>query len=349
MARAIWTGSLSFGLVNVPVGLYTATEDRSIHFNQFQAGTSDRVRYKRVNERTGDEVDYADIVKGYDLGGGEHVLLSPEELQAVEPERSRSIDIVDFVDLRDIDPIYFQKTYYLAPQGEQAQRAYALLRQAMAEAGKVGVASLVLRNKEYLVAVRPDRRVLALETLFFADEVRDPVEELDTLPGDMTFSQRELDTAKLLIESMSTPWEPERYHATYRQAVEELVERKRQGEAVVTEAAPPTSAPVIDLMAALQASVEAARGGRTTRAGKASGVPPGSGAPVGSGAAPARPRSGRSVRRRRATPDLSALSRAELAERAAQLDIPGRSKMRRAELEQAVAAASSGSHRRRAS
>jgi DNA end-binding protein Ku len=131
VARAIWTGSLSFGLVSIPVGLYSATEDKAIRFHQFQEGTTDRIRNKRVNERTGEEVDYADIVKGYDIGGGEYVIVAPEELEAVEPGPTRTIEIVDFVDLEAIDPIYYKTTYYLAPQGNDAQRAYELLRQAM--------------------------------------------------------------------------------------------------------------------------------------------------------------------------------------------------------------------------
>ena len=160
MPRAIWTGSLSFGLVNVPVGLFSATDDKTVHFNQFQAGTSDRIRQKRVNERTGEEVEYADIVKGYDLGGGEYVIVSPEELESVEPGRSRTIEIRDFVDLDDIDPIHYKSTYYIGPQGEQAARPYALLHQAMASSNKVAIASLVLRTKEHLVAIRPMQKRL---------------------------------------------------------------------------------------------------------------------------------------------------------------------------------------------
>ena len=216
MARAIWTGSLSFGLVNVPVGVYAATEDKTIHFNQLQRDTSDRVRNKRVNERTGDEVPYDEIVKGYDLGGGRYVIVESDELESVEPGRSRNIEITDFVDLGEIDPVFFKSTYYLAPQGRDAQRAYALLRQAMLDEKKVGVATFVLRNKQHLVAIRPEHKVLALETMYFADEVRDPAAELDTLPGeDVSFRDREIETAKLLIDSMTTEWEPERYRDTY--------------------------------------------------------------------------------------------------------------------------------------
>ena len=197
MPRAIWTGSLSFGLVNVPVGLFSATDDKAIHFNQFQAGTPDRIRQKRVNERTGDEVEYADVVKGYDLGGGEYVIVTPEELESVEPGRSRTIEITDFVDLDAIDPIYYKSTYYLGPQGDQAVRPYALLREAMAQSNKVAVASLVLRTKEHLVTIRPTQSVLALETMYFADEIRDPMTEIPAFPSEVDFSGRELSTAKL--------------------------------------------------------------------------------------------------------------------------------------------------------
>src|ERR1700691_2092121 len=197
MARPIWTGALSFGLVTVPVGVYSATDDKTIHFNQLERGTSDRVRNKRVNERTGEEVAFDAIVKGYDLGGGRYVVVEPEELEAVEPGRSKTIDITDFVDLDEIDPVFYKSTYYLAPQGAGAERAYALLRHAMSDTKKVGIATFVMRGKQHLVGIRPDKRVLALETMYFADEVRDPVAELDTLPGDdLEFKGRELDTAK---------------------------------------------------------------------------------------------------------------------------------------------------------
>jgi DNA end-binding protein Ku len=253
---------LSFGLVNIPVGLYSATEDKAIRFHQFQEGTNDRIRNKRVNERTGDEVDFAEIVKGYDIGGGEYVIVLPEELEAVEPGPTRTIEIVDFVDLEAIDPIYYKTSYYLAPQGNDAQRAYALLREAMEKTKKIGIATLVMRSKQHLVAVRPESSVLALETMFFGDEVRDPTREIGSLPGEMTFTGREVDTAQLLIDSMSADWNPENYTDTYRERVEELIARKREGEIVVTDSGPREAAPVIDLMDALQASVKAARGHR---------------------------------------------------------------------------------------
>ena len=176
MARVIWTGALAFGLVNIPVGLYAATEDRTVHFNQFQKGTSDRIRYKRVNERTGEEVNYRDIVKGREVDDDTYVLLTDDELESVEPGRTRTIDITDFVDLAEVDPIYFQRTYYLAPRGDGADRSYELLQKAMADTNRAGIATLVMRSKEYLVAVRPQAEILALETMYFADEIRDPVE-----------------------------------------------------------------------------------------------------------------------------------------------------------------------------
>ncbi len=257
MPRTIWTGSLSFGLVNVPVGVYPATKDKSIHFNQFESGTSDRIRYRKVNERTGEEVEAASIVKGFDLGGGEYVVLTDEELESAAPEKSRNIEITDFVDLDQIDPVFYRTTYYLAPQGEGAAKAYALLRKAMRESNKVGIATWVHRNKEYLVAIRPDDEVVALETMFFADEVRSAAEEMPALPSGTPLTAREMDTAKLLIDAMTTVWDPEQYHDTHRQQVEAVIDQKRQGKEIVTETPTPRSAKVVDLMEALQASVQA--------------------------------------------------------------------------------------------
>ncbi len=349
MAKAIWTGSLSFGLVNVPVGLYSATEDRSIHFNQFRAGTSERIRNKRVGEQSGEEVAYADIVKGYDIGGGEYVILTPEELASVAPGPSRTIEVTDFVELADIDPIYFDKPYFLAPHGKNGDRAYELLRQVMAETNKVAIATFVMRDKQYLVAVRPEKSALVLETLLFADEVRDPVEEIDVLPVKATFEDRETQMAKLLIDSMTTAWEPERYQDVYRQRVEELIDQKRTGTLVVSDGPRAEPAPVVDLLAALQASVNAARGRFEVPA-----------AGDGRRDEPAE-RAGRSrstATRKPAAPAPNAggqkaagASRAELLRRAGELLIAGRSKMSREELEQAVAEAEapSGTRRRRAS
>jgi DNA end-binding protein Ku len=263
MPRTIWKGSLNFGLVNVPVGVYPATQDKTIHFNQFESGTSDRIRYKKVNERTGQEVPGSDIVKGVDLGGGEYVILTDEELASAEPVRSKLIEITDFVDLDQIDPVYFRSTYYLAPEGDGASKAYALLRQVMRDANKIAIGTFVMRNKEYPVAIRPDDDVLKLETLYFSDEIRSPTKELPELPNATEVSKREVDMALLLLESMESDWDPTRYHDTHRQKVEALIEEKRQGHDVLegVEAGPKTN--VVDLMEALSASVKSAKSSRS--------------------------------------------------------------------------------------
>ena len=257
MPRTIWKGALSFGLVNIPVGLYPATSDKTVHFNQFEEGTSDRIRYKKVNERTGEEVSNDRIVRGFDLGGGEYVILTDEELESAEPKKSRQIEISDFVDIGDIDPVYFRSSYYLAPEGDGADKAYALLRRAMVEAGKVGIATLVMRNKEYLVALRPDEDALALHTMYFSDEVRSPGKELPDLPEDGDVTSRELSMAQLLIESMESDWDPDRFRDTHREKVEQLIEEKRQGHEIVIQEGP-EPAKVVDLMEALNASIKAA-------------------------------------------------------------------------------------------
>ncbi|MGX7681632.1 non-homologous end joining protein Ku [Jatrophihabitans sp. DSM 45814] len=264
MARAIWTGVISFGLVSVPVGLYSATEEHEVSFHQFEQGTTDRIRYKRVNERTDTEVEYADIVKGADIGGGHYVMLDQDELDAVAPGRSRSIDIQTFVDLEEIDPIYFQKSYYLGPPDQDTAKTYALLRDAMSDNNKAAIATFVMRGKEYLAAIRADGDVLVLETLYFADEVRDPKSELKNLPAAVSGRGKELKMAGQLINSMAGNWRPADYHDTYTERVNALIAAKGKGAEVnVAEEAPePTN--VIDLMAALQRSVESARGNKST-------------------------------------------------------------------------------------
>jgi DNA end-binding protein Ku len=268
MARTIWKGALSFGLVNVPVGLYPATQDKNIHFNQLEAGTSDRIRYRKVNERTGQEVEPSKIVKGFDLGGGEYVILSDDELAAAEPQKSRLIDITDFVDLEEIDPIYFRATYYLAPEGEAASKAYGLLRQVMSNANKVAIGTLVMRNKEYPVAIRPDTEVLKLETLYFADEIRSPTKELPELPEAVELSDREISMAQLLLESMESDWDPEKYTDTHRQKVEAIIEAKRQGDEVVAQVtSDPATPKVVDLMEVLSASIDSVKSRRADSTG----------------------------------------------------------------------------------
>jgi DNA end-binding protein Ku len=328
MARSMWSGFLSFGLVSVPVGLYSATADQTIHFNQLHKGTSNRIRYKKVDEVTGEEVPNSDIVNGYDLGDGEYVVVTREELKEVAPGKSETIEISDFVDLDRIDPVHFRQTYYLAPRGKGADRAYALLRQAMHETGKVGIATLILRDKEHLVAVRPGEDVLILETMYFADEIRTPSEELDSLPQDASFAGRELEVAKKLVESLTVEWSPEDYHNTYRARVEEVIERKREGHAVVFEKERPKSN-VIDLMAALEASVA-----RTGESRAAEAAPP-------DADQPATPASEAKQQ------DLDEMTKAELLARAAELDIQGRSKMTKPELIEAIGDAAAPKRRGR--
>lgn len=266
MARAIWSGVISFGLVSIPVGLYTAVQEHEPSFHQFQQGTKDRIRYKRVNERTGKEVDYGDIVRGAEVGDGEYVLLSDEDLDSVAPGKSRSLDITAFVELADIDPVCFAKPYYLAPAGEGTEKTYALLRDAMAEAGKAGIAMFVMHGKEHLAAVRADGDVLVLETLYFADEVRDPKSELD-VPGRIKFRGQELKMATSLIESMAGDWRPKDYRDTYTDRVNKLIESKRSGEEFQASEAAPEPTNVVDLLEVLRRSVDDARSGRGGRAG----------------------------------------------------------------------------------
>lgn len=271
MARTIWTGVISFGLVSVPVALYSATREHEVSFHQFEKGTNDRIRYHRVNERTGKEVDYDDIIKGADVGGGKHVMLDPEELDAIAPGRSRVLDIHTFVGLDEIDPIYYQKSYYLAPGSEETAKTFALLREAMAQTNRAAIGTLVMRRKEYLAAIRPQDDLLVLETMYFADEVRDPHDEIDKLPGRVSPRPQELKMATQLIESMSGSWKPSEYRDSYTDRVKELIDAKKQGAEVTLAEQAPEATDVADLMDVLRDSVEAAKQSRGTSR-KASGA-----------------------------------------------------------------------------
>ncbi|MFJ4333322.1 MULTISPECIES: Ku protein [unclassified Streptomyces] len=324
MARAIWTGVITFGLVSVPVGLFTATEDHTVHFHQLQRGTSDRIRNRRVNERTGKEVGADDIVKGYEVGEGEYVVVEPGELDEIAPGRSRTLEITDFVDLDRIEPVYFGRTYYLAPRGKEYVKVYELLRSALAETGKAGVATFVMRNRQYLTALRAEDRVLLLQTLHWADEVRDPVAELPELPSDRVGRGKELDMALRLVDALSGDWEPARYRDTYQEKVRELVRAKAEGEEVAVAEEAPEATNVVDLMEVLRGSLEQAKGGKSEGTGgkKTS--------------APRKP----SVPRKKATAstrdELRELSKAELYRRATEQDIAGRSRMSRRQLVDAL-------------
>ena len=259
MARAIWSGAISFGLVNIPVKLFSAVSKKTVRFHQIDAESGGRVRQKRVGP-DGEEIPYEQIVKGYEIGPDRYVMISPEELDALEPQKTRTIDIEDFVDQEEIDPIYYDHPYYLAPD-TGAAKAYQLLVDAMEDAGKVAIARVVIRSKENLVAIRPRDGVLAMETMLFADEVV-PTDTLDEMTTDATVktSDRELTMARQLIDSLSSDFEPEKYHDEYRERVLEMIERKAQGETIVIEE--PTKEPeeVPDLMAALEASIAGAKG-----------------------------------------------------------------------------------------
>ena len=259
MPRAIWSGAISFGLVNIPVKLYSAVSRKTVRFHQIDAESGARVRQKRVGG-DGEEVAYEQIVKGYEIGPDRYVTITPEELESLEPQKTRTIDIEDFVDLEDIDPMFYDHPYYLAPD-TGAAKAYRLLVDAMEDSGKVAVARVVLRSKEHLVAIRPRSGVLAMETMLFADEVISP-DSLDELSGDgeVATSDRELAMAKQLIESLTSEFEPEKYRDEYRERVLDLIERKAQGETVVVEAPAEEPAMVPDLMAALEASIATAKG-----------------------------------------------------------------------------------------
>jgi DNA end-binding protein Ku len=250
--QAIWTGSISFGLVTVPVRLVSATRSQDVRFNQLEAATGSRIRYRRVSEQTGEEVPNDQIVKGYELESGHYVVLDNDELAALKPTASRQIEIEDFVDLSEIDPVYFEQPYYLVPD-KDAAKAYRLLSRVMEDEGKVAVGRLVLRSKEALVAIRPIDGMLCLETMRYADEVLAPDRELvDSQPEP---SERELEMARQLVDSLAAAFDPEKYHDEYREEVLALIERKAAGEDIVAPAAPEEPAKVLDLMAALEASL----------------------------------------------------------------------------------------------
>jgi DNA end-binding protein Ku len=259
MARAIWSGVISFGLVSVPVELYSAIKPHTPVFHRFEKSTPQRIRYQRVNERTGAAVGYSSTVKGVDIGGGNYVLLEQDALDAVAPGRSRSLHIHEFVRLADIDPIFFSKAYFLGPGGDDTLKTYTLLRDAMARSGKAAIGSFVMRGRQYLAAVRADGDVLVLQTLFFADEIRNPHEEIGNLPGPAELSSQELRMAGQLIDAMSGPWEPSQYRDTYTERLNELIEAKKSNSQVVAADASPSATNAADLTDALRASLDAAR------------------------------------------------------------------------------------------
>jgi DNA end-binding protein Ku len=265
VARAIWSGSISFGLVNVPVKLFTSVRKKDVRFNQLHAADGVRIQQKRVCPADGEEVAWEDLVKGYEVSPGSYVVVTNDELDALDPEATHTIDIEDFVSLEDIDPLYFDSSYYLVPDATGA-KPYRLLLEAMSETGRVGVGRVVLRTKQYLCAVRPLGDALVLTTMNFSDEVT-PSSDLEGLPGaNAEPASREMKMAKQLIDSLTAKFEPDKYHDSYRESVLELIEAKAQGQEIVSEPPPEQKAPVVDLMSALEASLAAVKEkGETTK------------------------------------------------------------------------------------
>jgi DNA end-binding protein Ku len=260
MPRAMWTGTIGFGMVTVPVKMYSAVDRKTVRFHQLSGKTGVRVAQKRVDPSTGEEVAYADIVKGYELAPDRYVVIEPGELEALEPQKTKTIEIEEFVDLSQIDPVYYDHPYYLAP-GPGGVKPYRLLLEAMRETGKVAIARVVIRSKEQLVAVRPMGEALGMATMLFADEILPP-ERLDEIVEAETVktTERELDIAKQLVESLAGEFEPESFRDTHREQVLALIERKAQGKAIAVQPAPEeVAAPAPDLMSALKASLDAVR------------------------------------------------------------------------------------------
>ena len=316
MARAIWGGAISFGLVTIPVKLYSATSSHKLDFHQLTKDTGERVRYQRVGENSGKEVEYSDIVKGYEVDEGQYIVVTPDELAAVEPSKSRTIDIEDFVDIDEIDPIAWDKTYYLAPAEDVgAERPYTLLRQAMQETNKVAIARFVMRSKQYLATIRPIGDLLGLETMYFADEIRG-ADDVENVPQSVEIADRELSMARQLVESLSAQWDHTKYRDTYQERVRDLVKSKAEGKDIVVAEHEETPQ-VADLMEALRASVEASTG----KSSKGSG-----------GSSTSKKSSGGA--------SYEDMTKDELYDKAAEADVAGRSSMTKSELIDALEAAS---------
>ena len=254
MARAIWSGAINFGLVSVPVKMHTAVKKKDIAFHQIDEKTGARIRNKRVSEKSGREVPFEQIAKGYDVGDDEYVVIEPKELEKLDPEATHTIDIEDFVELEQIDPIYFQQTYFLAPD-TGGDKAYMLLHKAMTDAGMIAVGRVVIRTKQYLATIRPYERALALETMYFPDEIV-PLSQIPSLPKGQRVGDRELKMAKQLIDSLATDFDPDKYHDEYRKRVESLIKKKAKGQTIQVEETTKETPKVVDLIEALKASVD---------------------------------------------------------------------------------------------
>jgi DNA end-binding protein Ku len=269
MARAIWSGSISFGLLNVPVKLYSAVARRGISLREIRESDGVRIRHRRVAEGTDEEVPYEKIQKAFEITSGNYVPISKDELAALAPKKSRAIEVQDFVDLGEIDPIYFDSPYYLGP-AEGAEKAYSLLASAMEGSGKVAISRFVFRNKEHLAALRTDGGVLTLTTMRFADEVVPPAELEDVLPAEKPkLAKKEVDMAERLIDSLTSEFDPTAYRDEYREELMSLIERKAEGKEILSpEAAEPEATKAPDLMAALEESIAAVKGKSPAKASK---------------------------------------------------------------------------------
>jgi DNA end-binding protein Ku len=263
--KTIWKGAISFGLVTIPVKLYTATEEKTLRFNQLHATDGGRIKYKRVCSIDGEEVPYQEIVKGFEYEKDRYVTLTDEELQSLPVPTARAIEIERFVDSDQIDPLYFQRSYYLVPEGT-GLKAYHLLREAMGDDGKVALAKVAFREKEHLATLRLRDKVLVLETMFWPDEIRAPrFEELDE---EVELRPQEVKMARSLIDSLTDDFEPDEFTDEYRATLEELIRKKVEGEEI-TFAEPSEPSKVVDLMDALRASVEAAKASKPSNGQRA--------------------------------------------------------------------------------
>ncbi|MUL44208.1 Ku protein [Streptomonospora sp. PA3] len=355
MASPVWKGTLSFGLVSLPVRLFSARERHGTRFHQFQRGTADRIRYRRVNERTGKEVDSSEIVRGTQAdsaaSGDEYVIVEPSELEEIAPGRSSSLEITAFVPAGDVEALWYDSAYYVAPDSKGSAKPYRLLCQALERSGRLGVTTLVMRERQHLAVIGPQNGVLTLSTLWWADEIRDPEETLPNIPA-ADLAQRDLDLAEQLIGAMADEWRPEDYTDDYQERIAELVRAKSAGERVrYAEEGPPPETNVVELTEALRASLsggeggDAGRSGRGRSRGRAKGAgrsaEPGGAAESGraergaGGGGRSRSRRGGAAPEPREAP-LSELSKRDLSRLAAELDVAGRSKMSRRELETAI-------------
>jgi DNA end-binding protein Ku len=269
MARAIWSGTISFGLLNVPVRLYSAVARRNIALREIRESDSARIKHRRVAEGTDEEVPYENIIKAYELSPGQYVPLDKDEMAALAPEKTRAIDVQDFVDIEEIDPMYFDSPYYLGP-ADGAEKAYSLLAAAMESSGKAAISRFVFRNKEHLAALRASDGVLTLTTMRFHDEVVPPG-ELDVVPDKKPkVAKREREMAEQLIASLSTEFDPDQYRDEYREQLMALIEQKAEGKEIVApEAEEPKATKAPDLMAALEESIAAVKGDGAEKPAKA--------------------------------------------------------------------------------